>query len=325
MKTLQTLALFLAMLTCGPALAASSGAPEDAPAPKTARVRKEARKHFAEGTRLYKRGQYREAIAEFQAAYNLQPHSVVLFNLAQCHEKLGELQEALEAYEQYLKQEPSAPDGANVAAMVANLKQRLSVQRLEIETQPAGAAVSLDGVPGGKTPYAAPHPLGKHAVELSLSGYETVKKQVSLGADAPLRLELVLTPTPTPTPTPTGTRPASPAASSATASSAPRPAIPAPEGARSDLEARTSQDKPRRWTWIAAGTAGVALVGAAVLGSLARANETTLHTGGPRAQPEVDRLYNDARTQAFAANVCYGVAGVAALTGGTLFVVEGRF
>ena len=48
----------------------------------------EARAHFDQGSKLYRAGKYRDAIAEFQAAYRLKPHGAIHYNVAQCREKL---------------------------------------------------------------------------------------------------------------------------------------------------------------------------------------------------------------------------------------------
>ena len=254
----------------------------------------EARKHFQEGSRLYKLARYREAVAEFEAAYRARPHGVVLFNIAQCQEKLGDIPAALKSYEAYLREVPNAQDRATVEAVIANLRERIAQERrqkLEITSRPPGASVAVDGKVDGTTPFSGTYPLGEHRVDVSLQGFEPKRQQVLLEAQGPAQLLVTLT-----------------------------PEAPAPPPASTAAAAPT-----RRWTWIAAGTAGAALAGAVTLGLLARSNERALRDGTTRPQADADRLYQGAQTEATAANVCYGVAGVAAAAGGALFFVEGRF
>jgi tetratricopeptide (TPR) repeat protein len=60
--------------------------------------------HFLRAQELYKLGRYREAIARLEAAVKLDPDAPDLwYNLGVVHEKLGDADEAIAAYERYLK------------------------------------------------------------------------------------------------------------------------------------------------------------------------------------------------------------------------------
>jgi tetratricopeptide (TPR) repeat protein len=60
--------------------------------------------HFLRAQELYKLGRYREAIARLEAAVKLDPDAPDLwYNLGVVHEKLGDADEAIVAYERYLK------------------------------------------------------------------------------------------------------------------------------------------------------------------------------------------------------------------------------
>ncbi len=57
---------------------------------------------------------------------------------------------------------------------------------LRIESEPAGAAILLDGAPKGNTPLeVADVPLGEHTVKLDLRGFESQSQKVALTAEAP--------------------------------------------------------------------------------------------------------------------------------------------
>src|SRR5262249_42125540 len=69
----------------------------------------QARTDFERGAALYRAGSYREALAAFEEAQARSPAPQNLFNIARCHERLGEFVDAVEAYRAYLDAAPQAP------------------------------------------------------------------------------------------------------------------------------------------------------------------------------------------------------------------------
>src|SRR5262245_60656219 len=61
--------------------------PEPAPTPEE-QLQREADRHFQSGVALYKEANYSEALAEFGRAYEISPHPLVLYNIAECHREL---------------------------------------------------------------------------------------------------------------------------------------------------------------------------------------------------------------------------------------------
>src|SRR5512142_2669297 len=150
-----------------------------APAPAGAAARDrtaEAKAHFSRATELYRQARYREAIAEFEAAYRARRHGVIRYNIAQCFEKLGDIPAALRGYHEYLREVPGAEDRRQVTAAIRNLEGRLAatgVQQLLVYSEPGGAEVLVDGLARGRTPFAIVLPHGTHAVSLVKPGYRT--------------------------------------------------------------------------------------------------------------------------------------------------------
>src|SRR6478736_3730385 len=68
----------------------------------------QARTHYAAGGDLYARGQYHEALREFQLGYTLSPRPEFLINFAQAYRKLGEFDHAIVECERYLATGPPA-------------------------------------------------------------------------------------------------------------------------------------------------------------------------------------------------------------------------
>ncbi len=71
-----------------------------------------------EGDRLYKDNKYREAAEALKKAHDLEPNSVLLYNIGRAYDQAGELKIALDYYRQFVGQdgaEPSLVKKANLA------------------------------------------------------------------------------------------------------------------------------------------------------------------------------------------------------------------
>ena len=75
-----------------------------------------------QGTRHFELGHYQEALGEFEAAYMAVPDPVFLFNIAQCHRKMGHDKEAIDFYKRYLRNAPKAPNRADVQKRIQELE-----------------------------------------------------------------------------------------------------------------------------------------------------------------------------------------------------------
>ena len=75
---------------------------DDASSKKT-KAQADAEVHYKRAKELYQLGRYREAIAQLEAALKLDPKGAeLLYNLGLVHEKLGDADEAIDAYHRYL-------------------------------------------------------------------------------------------------------------------------------------------------------------------------------------------------------------------------------
>jgi hypothetical protein len=81
-----------------------------------------ARRHHADGKRLYEAGEYRLAIGEFEAGYRASARAEFLVNLGQCYRRLDELTKAREMYLRFLADVPADdPLRAQVAELIAEI------------------------------------------------------------------------------------------------------------------------------------------------------------------------------------------------------------
>ena len=92
---------------------------ETNPSPETAAIAKE---HYNQATRHYQLGHYQDALGEFEAAYMGVPDPAFLFNIAQCHRKMGHDKEAVGFYRSYLRSAPNAPNRADVQKRIQELE-----------------------------------------------------------------------------------------------------------------------------------------------------------------------------------------------------------
>jgi tetratricopeptide (TPR) repeat protein len=293
--------LLLAVLL---ALPAAGGAADPASTPDPAA---EARAAYRRGADLYKAGKYREAIAAFEAADRLKPSPALQFNIGQAWEKLGDPAAALAAFARYLRLDPAAANRESVQRSVKVLEGRLAAtgrQMLHVEVDPPGAEVRVDGVPAGAAPVDAPFAPGPHALAAAAPGRRTATRDVVLPTETSLTVNLILEP---------GQDPAA----------VPLLAARPPE---TPLEATRPEAPPQpaeRKNWlgpIIAGSVAVVAAGAGlVMGLQAKSAQDALLAGGnDRAQ--ADALASKASSNATTANVLYGVAGAALITGGMLAI-----
>jgi len=82
-----------------------------------------ARQHFELGRRYFQVDEYRKAIDEFKSAHIEEADPAFLYNIAECHRRLGESKEALVYYKRFLNlTPPGAPTRANAERRIAELQ-----------------------------------------------------------------------------------------------------------------------------------------------------------------------------------------------------------
>jgi len=265
-------------------------------------ARDAARRHYAEGQALYNAGNYSAALSEFRAAYAAQPHPVVLKSQAECLERMGNIREAMELFQRYLSERPDAPDRAAIESRIASYRSRPG--RLRIVTNPPGATVTLDGARvNGATPMDVNVQSGQHAVAVQLEGYQMVLQEFNMPPAGSHTVQANLVPVggavaTTPTPGPGG-------------------------------QVVVQQ---RRWhmttpVWVMVGVTGAALVTGTVTGALAMADQgefDDLRDDQDTERSELEDLRDSGETKALVADISFGVAAAAAITGIVLFFVQNR-
>ena len=167
-----------------------------AEAPKLpSKADREADRHFKTGVELFDERKYAEALAEFEQAYALKPHPLVLINLAATHRALSQYDQAVDFYNRFLSEGEGKLGAADLERGRAELEDLLRlVARVEVVTSPEGATVKVDGRSIGETPLDEPLVLGPgdHTVVAKLADHRSAERKIRVAAGDTLRVEFAL-------------------------------------------------------------------------------------------------------------------------------------
>jgi tetratricopeptide (TPR) repeat protein len=115
-----------------------------------------AKAHYETATRLYDIREYDKALVEYKSAYLAQPDPAFLFNIGQCHRKLGQNQQALNFFQEYLKK--ASPDDPNRSQVEARVRDIEAEAKLKAEEAQAAAAATPAPAPAPEVVPPAPTP-----------------------------------------------------------------------------------------------------------------------------------------------------------------------
>lgn len=235
----------------------------------------DARRAYNEGTEHFNAGRYTEALTAFERAYTLRANPVVLKPIIECHERLGQVPEAIASIERYLRDAPSAPDHAAMETRLHALQQRPA--RVHVTSEPGTATLVLDGRRiEQRTPTDLEVAPGHHHVVLELEGYTTTGLDFDVGPGVSHSVGVSLASNSSTTTTPITPPPAQPSRGTS-------PAV-----------------------WVAVGVAGAAALTGTVFGVLALSDANSYDR-----QPTRD-LYDTGRRNAVIADVAFATAIVSA-------------
>jgi hypothetical protein len=137
-----------------------------------------AKDRFDRATKLFTEKRYKEAVLMFQEAYAAAAHTVILYDIGKCHERLGDPAMALRSFREYRRLEPSSASDVSVRDDIANAERllaELGVQQLAVQINPSTARVTVDGSPLGPSPAYVELKPGEHTIIASADGYEPLR------------------------------------------------------------------------------------------------------------------------------------------------------
>ncbi len=269
-----------------------------APALAESGVQALARRHYEEGQALFRARSYSAALAEFRAAHNAAPHPVTLKGQAECLERIGRIREAVELFEQYIRAMPTASDADSVRRRIARHRRRPG--RLRVISTPPGAMVTIDGGSlNPRTPFEIDVSPGRHAVAVQLEGYQVVLEEFDMVFASGYTIQANLVP------------------------------IGDGQAGTPGYPTESGQWRVTTSVWAMIGVAGAGLITGIVTGSLALSNQGDFDdrvTGGVTGEnrAELEELGDGGQTKALVADISFGIAGAAAITGLILFFVQNR-
>ena len=132
-----------------------------------------AKARYESGVRHFDLSEYDQALGDFKEAYRNKPDPVFLYNIGQCHRKLGHTDDAITFYQSYLRRAPDAKNRDEVDRRIAELESLRAAENASITTT------------GGKAP---PSPASSEAQEKA-AAQTTVPPQTTAALDLSARDE----------------------------------------------------------------------------------------------------------------------------------------
>lgn len=137
-----------------------------------------------EGEEAYDAGDYDRAAARFHEVHNLFPHPSVSYRLAECYERLGDNERAIQYYNHFLEREPDAAERDEVEAAIDDLEAAIDdISFIRVESIPIGADIyigSRETVPVGETPDPVTLEPGTHEIIVDKAGYHSEQRTVTV-------------------------------------------------------------------------------------------------------------------------------------------------
>jgi tetratricopeptide (TPR) repeat protein len=241
---------------------------------------------FEAGLAYYNQGNYEKALEQFEEAYRLNPLPELLYNIGQCHERLGDYETAIESYAKYLKEHPDAEDRQAVEQKIKNIESKLAKTGILLTVSEDGADIFVDDLlvatsPAGAAINTKP---GTHELRVEKQGFQTVKMKVTVPAGHTQETQVTLVPVPPEPPPEPGKKPT--------------------------------------WFYWTFGVAGAAGLAAVVTGSLALKNAGDARDAPTQDLWQSEKLL--ARKLAISTDVLIGAAGALALVSTIGIIVAAR-
>ena len=162
-----------AFLIVSGGIAARLAAAADAPAAAAADAQK-----VSAGADAIRKGDFSTALRLFNEAYAISQNPKLHYNIAVAYEGLGRLTEAYEEFARFLAEAVNVPAEFRAEAQRRKDSLRAKLASVRLTDAPAGATVSIDGQPRGRTPIAEELVVaaGTHTVTIDRPGAATMTK-----------------------------------------------------------------------------------------------------------------------------------------------------
>ena len=302
-RSVTLAAAVMSAAVIGQAPAAWGAPPKPAPPAAGQQDLAAAKKHYGEGDKKFKAGDFAGALEEFKAANDIKATPQVERFLGLCEEALHHPAAAIEWYDKFLAHVPEklADQGEEVKKREAEIKAMPG--KVHVETNPPGASVAIDDKPAnGVTPMDVELAPGAHTLKLTAAGRTPTSKavDVAFASTSAVSVELPAEAAPPPPPPPPPVAQEAPAP--------PPPPIappPPPPEPRSKLPA-----------WITGGIAVVA-AGVGTAFGIVTLNDHSSFNSNPTTSTA-----DNGDTHALITDMAFGVALTFGVTSAVLFLTN---
>lgn len=110
-----------------------------------------ARRLFNEAETRFAQGEYRQALALYQQAFELKPLPGFQLNIGQCYRRLGQCDKAIEHYRRYLDQSRNPKHQADAQGLIDHCERQLAEERRNVPGPPAAGAKQAEAPPAPVT------------------------------------------------------------------------------------------------------------------------------------------------------------------------------
>jgi len=277
--------------------APASGAPVTMPGELESRRFKAA---FEKGEALYQAGEFGAAIYNFRRADAQRVTAEVAYDLAKCHEKLGDAAFTLLYYRLYLRRAPEASDTLEIAQKVGAGLSKAETEGLGFLElwAPRASRLTVKGQRFAEPPVALFLPSGEHEVEAEFpSGVKKLKVLVRAGRATSVSFEPL--------------QPPMISVENEALISQPEPGV--------EQAPQSSGSGPRIASYLVGGLGVAALITGLALGASA-SSDAALSQNKNLTISTAQSAAANANGKGVAANVLFGVGGAAIVGGVVLFV-----
>jgi len=164
-----------------------------------------AKRHYGEGDKKYKAGDYAGAEADFKAANDIKAAPQTERYIGLCEDALGHFTVAVDWYDRFLAHVPEKMTTQGEEIRKRDAEIRALPGKVRVETNPPGASVAVDDRPqSGMTPMDVELAPGPHTIKLTEPGRLATQKaiDVAFASRQTVSADLDLEPPPPPPPPP---------------------------------------------------------------------------------------------------------------------------
>ena len=169
-----------------PGTSAEQGTPKTTKPAAEAKRSVESRRHFDNGLKLYRDGNYAGALAEFEAAYDLSPSAGSLRNVALCQKALFRYAESAASLERLLSEHGDALDPKQRRMVEETITELAAlVGTVVIQVNPPTAEITIDGrpIPAEERSNGVRLNVGEHTIVASAPAHASLTRTIRVSAE----------------------------------------------------------------------------------------------------------------------------------------------